>query len=67
MPATNTALPARDTAWAIADRDQEIISLVRRTYEAFSRADFDSAIEIAVPRLSCSLREVNCRSKEQRR
>jgi hypothetical protein len=51
----------------IADRDQEIISLVRRTYEAFSRADFDSAIEIAVPRLSCSLREVNCRSKEQRR
>jgi ketosteroid isomerase-like protein len=33
----------------MADRDQEIIASLRRTYEAFSRADFDTAIEIAHP------------------
>ena len=33
----------------MADRDQEIISSLRRAYEAFSRADFDAAIEIAHP------------------
>ena len=31
------------------ERDQEIINSVRRAYEAFSRADFDTAIEIAHP------------------
>ena len=40
---------ARDTARAMPDRDQEIIGSLRRTYEAFSRADFDTAIEIAHP------------------
>ena len=29
--------------------DQEIIDTLRRTYEAFSRADFDTAIEMAHP------------------
>ena len=33
----------------MSDRDQEIISSLRRAYEAFSRADFDTAIEIAHP------------------
>jgi len=33
----------------MSDRDQEIISTLRRAYEAFSRADFDAAIEIAHP------------------
>lgn len=28
-------------------RDQEIVDSLRRTYDAFSRGDFDSAIEIA--------------------
>lgn len=31
------------------DRDQEIIASLRRTYDAFNRGDFDSAIEIADP------------------
>jgi ketosteroid isomerase-like protein len=31
------------------DRDQEIIDSLRRAYGAFSRADFDTAIEIAHP------------------
>jgi ketosteroid isomerase-like protein len=31
------------------DRDQEIINSLRRVYEAFSRADFDAAVEIAHP------------------
>ena len=33
----------------MSDRDQEIISSLRRVYEAYSRADFDAAIEIAHP------------------
>jgi ketosteroid isomerase-like protein len=33
------------------DRDQEIIESLRRAYEAFSRADFDTAIEIAHPEI----------------
>jgi ketosteroid isomerase-like protein len=33
------------------DRDQEIISSLRRTYEAYSRGDFDTAIEIAHPEI----------------
>jgi hypothetical protein len=45
----------------MSDRDQEIISSLRRVYEAFSRADFDTAIAIAIPRLSSSVREVNRR------
>ena len=31
------------------DQDQEIIDSLRRAYEAFSRGDFDTAIEIAHP------------------
>ena len=31
------------------DRDQEIINSLRRAYGAFSRADFDAAVEIAHP------------------
>ena len=33
----------------MSDRDQEIINSLRHAYEAFSRADFDTAIEIAHP------------------
>jgi len=33
----------------MADRDEEIIARLRRTYEAFSRGDFDAAIELAHP------------------
>src|SRR3712207_2042354 len=33
----------------MSDRDQEIVSRLRRSYEAYSRADFDAAIEIAHP------------------
>ena len=33
------------------DRDQQIISAVRRSYEAYSRGDFDTAIEIAHPEI----------------
>jgi ketosteroid isomerase-like protein len=33
------------------DRDQEIIDSLRRTYDAFSRADFDAAIEIFHPEI----------------
>ena len=39
----------RDTARAMPDRDQKIIDSLRRAYEAFSRGDFDTAIEIAHP------------------
>jgi len=35
----------------MSDRDQEIIASLRRTYEAFSRGDFDAAIEIAHPEI----------------
>ena len=31
----------------MSDRDQEIISSLRSAYEAFNRADFDTAIELA--------------------
>jgi len=33
----------------LSDRDEELIASLRRTYEAFSRADFDHAMEIAHP------------------
>ena len=42
---------ARDTARAMPDRDQEIIDSLRRGYEAFSRGDFDAAMEIAHPEI----------------
>jgi ketosteroid isomerase-like protein len=35
----------------MSDRDQEIIASLRRTYEAFSRGDFDTAIQIAHPEI----------------
>jgi ketosteroid isomerase-like protein len=35
----------------VSDRDQEIISSLRRAYEAFNRADFDTAIELAHPEI----------------
>ena len=35
----------------MSDRDQEIIASLRRTYDAFSRNDFDTAIEIAHPEI----------------
>jgi ketosteroid isomerase-like protein len=35
----------------MSDRDQEIISSLRRCYEAYSRGDFDAAIEIAHPEI----------------
>jgi ketosteroid isomerase-like protein len=35
----------------VSDRDQEIIASVRRTCEAFSRGDFDAAIELAHPEI----------------
>ena len=37
------------------DRDQEIVDSLRRAYEAFSRADFDAAIEIAHPEVEFAL------------
>jgi len=33
------------------DQDQEISSSLRRTYEAFSRGDFDAAIKLAHPEI----------------
>ena len=39
----------------MTDRDQEIISTMRRTYEAFSRGDFDAAIEVAHPEIELAL------------
>ena len=41
----------RDTARAMSDRDQEIISSLRRTYEAYSRGDFDTATAMAHPEI----------------
>jgi ketosteroid isomerase-like protein len=35
----------------MAGRDQEIIASVHRTYEAFSRGDFEAAMEIAHPEI----------------
>ena len=35
----------------MSDRDQEIIAKLRRAYEAFSRGDFDTAIEMAHPEI----------------
>ena len=35
----------------MSDRGQEIIDSLRRTYDAFSRGDFDTAIEIAHPEI----------------
>jgi len=35
----------------MAKRDQEIISSLRGVYEAFNRADFDAAMEIAHPEM----------------
>lgn len=31
----------------MSDRDQEIIGNLRRAYEAFNRADFDTAMKVA--------------------
>ena len=45
------SLPSRDTALAVANRDQEIIDSLSRTFDAFSRGDFDTAIEIAHPEI----------------
>ena len=41
----------RDTARAMSGRDQEIISSLRGAYEAFNRADFDAAMEVAHPEI----------------
>ena len=35
----------------MSDQDPEIVARLRRAYEAFSRADFDAAMEIAHPDL----------------
>ena len=35
----------------MSDRDQEIIASVHRTYEAFSRGDFDATMEMAHPEI----------------
>jgi hypothetical protein len=35
----------------MSDRDQEIISNLRHAYEAFNRADFDTAMEVAHPEI----------------
>jgi ketosteroid isomerase-like protein len=35
----------------MSDRDQEMISSLRRAYEAFNRGDFDTAIEVAHPEI----------------
>jgi ketosteroid isomerase-like protein len=35
----------------MSDRDQEMIGSLRRAYEAFSRADFDTAMEMAHPEI----------------
>jgi len=36
---------------AVSDRDEEIISSLRRAYEAFNRSDFDAAMEVAHPQI----------------
>jgi ketosteroid isomerase-like protein len=33
----------------VADRDEEIIARLRRSYDAFNRGDFDAAAEVAHP------------------
>ena len=35
----------------MSGRDQEIVASLRRTYEAFSRGDFDAAIAVAHPEI----------------
>ena len=35
----------------MSDRDQEVVASLRRTYEAFSRGDFDTAIAVAHPEI----------------
>jgi ketosteroid isomerase-like protein len=35
----------------MSDRQQEMINAVRRSYEAFNRGDFDTAIELAHPEI----------------
>jgi ketosteroid isomerase-like protein len=35
----------------MSDREQEIISSLRTAYEAFNRADFDTAMEVAHPEI----------------
>jgi ketosteroid isomerase-like protein len=35
----------------MSDRDQEMISSLRRAYEAFNRGDFDTAVELAHPEI----------------
>lgn len=43
------SFPARDTARAMSESEPEIVSRLRRTYDAFSRGNFDRALEIAHP------------------
>ena len=38
----------------MSDREQEMINGLRRAYDAFNRGDFDTAIELPIPRLSVS-------------
>ena len=35
----------------MSDRDQEIMSALRRAYEAFNRTDFDTAMDLAHPEI----------------
>ena len=42
---------ARDTARAMADRDEEFVAGLRRIYEAFNRGDFDTAVAVAHPEI----------------
>src|SRR2546423_2797928 len=46
-----SSTPPRDTPQGMPDQDQEIPSSLRRSYEAYSRGDFDTAIEIAHPEI----------------
>ena len=39
----------------MSDRDREIPSSLRRTYEAYSRGDFDTATELARPEIEFGL------------
>jgi ketosteroid isomerase-like protein len=40
-----------DTAVAMSDRDREILSSLRRVYDAWDRGDFDKMMEIAHPEI----------------
>ena len=45
----------------MSDRDQEIIDLLRRCYEAFQRGDLEAAMEMAHPEIEASPRGVRGR------